>query len=549
MLLCTVLLQAQEFNSVPLNHAAYDIIEMGILYGVCTPPPSAKPWSEETVKRLLWEIIDSPQQFFVSREIEIVEDVLESFERNPGLDLHKGRYRSEGHYLPFEAGLGWENSFSVEAPDASLSGSSFAKIYAGGDIGFSLSWNITAFGGFLYIKREERGNGGRTAFVVPPFFPYAHSRQWDGGVASLTNPGTSPWPDDPSLAGSFFAELNGIFWGDRLHLRLGRIRRDWGQSIGTSLFMNASARPFTAFEGSVSPLRWMHISFLTGAPERYGENGLPPDSGIFSNMLSLAQIEFTPGKFFHFGIGSSVIMLKQPNASFFTDVELRLPGLLTLWGGFFLDRMESFDNFSLLNGNSYAYQAGIKTIIRWLPLAAFTLRYTKIEPYCYTHTGGDDGFPSDSAYVNGGASLGYYLPPNSDEFFLGIESRLSSEIKAYISFQSLRHGADFGDKFVPGSSLGDKLDNPGSKKYFLMDGVYQWDIAIKVGGELSLRRAAIPCSFFTETGFVSTRFTINGTAGVSVEADYEPVVNDDIYRSGRNFIFSVGFRLFAAGRT
>jgi hypothetical protein len=77
-----------------------------------------------------------------------------------------------------------------------------------------------------------------------------------------------------------------------------------------------------------------------------------------------------------------------------------------------------------------------------------------------------------------------------------------------------------------------------------LDGVYQWDNVIKAGGEITVRSWAIPCTFFVETGWVSTRFSRNGSAGSGNEADYE-YFEDDIYKPGGRFIFSVGFRLFS----
>jgi hypothetical protein len=513
-------LSAQEFNSVPLGHPAYDIIETGAMYGACSLPPSAKPWSERMVKELLWEILNDPSQRLTSGEIETAGEFLESFNRKTGFDSYAGRYSTEGDNS-FEAGFGWGSDFSVEAPGGAISTVNFAKIYSGGDWGDSFSWNVTAFGGFLYI--------GRTEYSVPPAFPYSLSRQWDGGVVSLKNPGDySAWPDDFSMAGGFQAEVNGVFWEDRIKLRAGRIRRDWGRQTA-SLFLNA--RPFAALEGTVSPLPWLDIFFLGGALERYSEDGPGPD-GPFSNILSLARVELNPGRYFSFGAGGAVVALGHVDAVFFTDIELRLPGLFTLWGGLFVDQLDlTMDSPFSRNGNSYAFQAGLKTLVRWLPLATFTMHYTKVEPYCY------------GAYVSGGESLGYYLPPNSDELFLGLETRLSPGLKVFIRFQMIRHGADYGYGAVDGSSLQDELADPYSAKFFLMDGVYQRDNVIKAGGEITVRSWAIPCSFFIETGWVSTRFSRNGNAGKGNEADYE-IFEDEVYKPGGRFIFSAGFRLF-----
>ena len=532
MLALSVNLAAQDYNSVPLGHAAYDIIEMGIMQGIILPPPSARPWSEEVVRDKLWEMINDPMRLLLTRETDTVSSVLESLERKEGLDLGGGRYRVEEGSYSFEAGIGWESVFSVGAPGGSVTSINTARLYAGGDIDTFASWNVTLLGEFLYIGRD-----GREAFQL---FPHSFSRQWDGGVLSLSRGGAfSGWPDDPSLAGGFCAELNGVFFDDRLQLRLGRVRRDWGPGVnGASLFINSHARPFAAIEGTYSPLPWLGVSFINGALERFSEDGQWPHGGPFANMISAAQVEFNPLLFIHFSVGGSALWFTQINAAFFSNLELRLPGLLKIWGSLFVDRLNSsFDNFGTANGNNYAWQAGLKTVVHWLPFSSFTLRYTKVEPYCYT--GGD----LSSAYVSGGESLGYYIPPNSDELFVRMESRLLPEVQVHVQFQMIRHGADFGYMAVPGSSLGDILPGTGSAKYFLKDGVYRLDNVIKLGGSFNLKIGTVPLAIFAETGVVLTSFTINGEAGPGNEGQPERI-NDEVYSARNGFIFSIGFRLF-----
>ena len=543
LVVLTLCLEAQEYNSVPLDHAAYDIIEAGIMQGIISSPPSARPWSVNTVKEKLWEMINSPEQILSRKELDVVISVLDSFERKNGLDLQGGRYRRESYGYTFEAGLEWESSFSIEAPGASVASINMAKVYTGGDFGNFYSWNITALGEFLYIGHDDH--------YVSPVFPYTLSRQWDGRVLSLRNPGVySAWPYDPSLAGGFLAELNGVFLDNRLQLRLGRLRRDWGPgSNGTSLFMNAQARPFAALEGTYSPLSWLDFSFMNGVLEYLKEDSRWPNHGPFINMISMAQVEINPLKYFYFSMGGSIIWLNKVNSAFFSNLELRLPGFVKLWGSLFVDQIGSFpDKFFSKNRNNYAYQAGVKTIVHWLPFAAFTISYTKVEPYCYTngHNKYSGGLtvPSSSAYISGGESLGYYLPPNSDELLVRFESRLFPEIKAHIQYQMMRHGADYGYGWVPGSSLRDRLiDGSYPDKYFLMDGVYRWDNVIKLGGSCNINAGKIPVTVYAETGLVLTRFTINGSAGVGNEAEYESL-NDSVYSARNGFIFSAGFRLF-----
>jgi hypothetical protein len=196
----------------------------------------------------------------------------------------------------------------------------------------------------------------------------------------------------------------------------------------------------------------------------------------------------------------------------------------------------------------YAYQGGIKADFPWLPFSSLSLRYTKVEPYCYTHEYTETPWNrvfTDTSYRNNGESLGYYLPPNSDEILFRFEAMPGPAILAHLQYQLIRHGVEYGSGRVDGSSLGDKIikDN-NTTKYFLRDGVYRWDNVIKAGGSYSFRGFKIPVSLYGEAGVVISRFSRNDAAP-GVEAPYHFLpAPDPEYPSGTGFIFSLGFRVF-----
>ena len=486
-------LGAQEFNSVPLDHPAYDIIAMGVMKGIILPPPGVKPWSLHTVTQKLREITGYSAQILSARETAIALHTLDSLERTTGYDPKNGRYRTENENAAFEAGLGLESHFFTGAPDTPFTNNTIARLYLGGGRP-SASWNLAALGEILAEENKI------------------------------------------TLIPAAEGELNGVFNNHKnqnLQLRLGRIRHDWGYGpSGASLFLNGRAYPFTAFEWTFLPLQWMNISFLCGALEHSRENNQWLREKLFSSALTAAQVEIIPMRYFRFCLGGAAALRDQPDGAFFTGIELTLPGPFLLWGSLFIDRLNaSAENFLSLNSNSYAWQTGARAHISWIPFAAFTVRYTKIEPYCY------------SAFINGGESLGYYLPPNSDELFLRAESTLFPGLNAHVQFQMIRHGAGYGYGAVDGSSRHDSLANNGTAKYFLMDGVYQWDNAVKSGVSYRLKAGGVPVLVYAEAGLVITKFTINGKAGVGNEADYQSL-NDDVYRARNRFVFSAGFRLF-----
>jgi hypothetical protein len=611
-LLCLLLLcrslNAQQFNSVPLDHGAYGIIEMAIMRGMVKPPPSAKPWSEYVVKQKLTEILNSPPELLSPAEREIVADLLAPFERKKGLDYGAGRYHNEyplaGSRYSFETGLNWESSFSVNVPDPAIGTVNMGNLYLAGDMGNHFSWNFNIRGGFLVVERERLGerpnppyvdpkygpydgnpnSDGHTyyydipdpsfspVYAIPAYFPYTFTTQWEAAVFPPADlGGYHGWPDDFAFGYELISEMSTSLFDNRMMFRFGRMRRDWGpEGIGTSLYMNAQARPYMALEGTVIPVDWLSFSFLTGALEYQKGSNQWEDADPFQNLFSLALLEFDRGKNFHFDFGSATVWPKRfdlgylfpinsnffyqnnvgdfDNLALFADLEYRLPRIGKIWGSLYVDEINlKHRPFLEMARQMYAYQGGIKLNIPWLSFGAFTFRYTKVEPYCYTHEYTETPWnrvPTDTSYLNNGESLGFYLPPNSDEFLLRLESVFLREAKAHLQYQMIRHGVEYGYGRVPGSSLSDKIiKDDNASKYFLMDGVYQWDHVLKTGGNYRIKIRKIPLSVFAETGLVITRYTINGDAGIGTKGDYEALDNA-VYRARTGFIFSLGVKLY-----
>jgi hypothetical protein len=211
-----------------------------------------------------------------------------------------------------------------------------------------------------------------------------------------------------------------------------------------------------------------------------------------------------------------------------------------------------------LDRHMFAFQAGLQGMIPFLPFASFTLSYTKVEPYNYTHhrdflpwydrTEG----PMEKAYVNNGVSLGHYLPPNSDEIKLRVESPLFYKTAAHLQYQLIRHGADYGPHQVDGSSLISELDTDRATKKsltknFLNDGAYQWMHIIKIGGEYKF--ASLPLSIFGEAGIAYSYFSDISDAEYEKyhptpagETPRAPAAGE--YNTSTGFILTIGFRVF-----
>jgi len=339
------------------------------------------------------------------------------------------------------------------------------------------------------------------------------------------------------------------------------------------------ARPFFAVEAEFNPVSWFGISTLTGMLEYYNnegvkESGVKTSSNTFQNSFSVTMMQFRYKNYVFFDFTDAVVYPKRFEPGYMSPVNIRLfyqnnvgdfdnmalsfnlkaqyPGLGNIWASLFIDEVDFLDNWFTLDRQMIAAQAGITF---YLPLMAFSsikFSYTVVNPYCYTHNRNFNPWYGtnrmETAYVNNGISLGYYLPPNSDEFLLRFSAMPAKDLTANLQYQMIRHGADFGPGAVDGSNLLSELDtkdrgiNEVLKRYFLRDGAYQWQHIIKLGGEWTLPKT--PLAFSFEAGTVISYFTnIDAPANDGNPHSYS-VINTVYYPKSTSFIANIGFRLF-----
>jgi hypothetical protein len=589
---------AQQYNSVSLDHDAYRIIENAVMRGIIHSPPSAKPWQEVLVIRLLQEILDAEPGLSLQAERDIVAALLNGFERKPGLDLMRGAHY-QNHPLPrdshysLDAGVSWESTFNVDVTSGKAGSVNMGTAYLDGDIGNYLSYSFNIRGGILKIDRDVLGEKPDAPYFdpknedppttaptyspvysTPAYFPYSFTKPWEAAVFKPKDLSSyNEWPDSLAFGYEMISELSTGLVDNRLQFRFGRMRRDWGPGEnGTSLFMNSQARPFVALEGTAIATQWLYFSFLTGALEYQKIRDQWDDASAFQNLFSLGMAEININRF-HLDFGSATVWPKRfdlgyvfpinsnffyqnnigdfDNLALFANLEYRIPGLGKVWGALYVDEINLKSDFFNLDREMYAFQGGVKVILPWLPFAFASLRYTKVEPYCYTHeytsTPWNPGL-IDTAYMNNGESLGYYLPPNSDELLLRLESAFLPGTRTYFQYQMIRHGVEYGPGRVDGSAATDKIlkKSADSKKYFLRDGAYQWNHVVKVGGTYQFITQKIPLALYGELGLVATQFTVTGApSGSEEDRDFRFVSRDDPdYKPNVGVIFSLGLRIF-----
>jgi hypothetical protein len=534
-----------------------------------------------------------------------------------GLRLRKGLYRfdSEGKdsvRLAGDVGVNMESLNSAARyteKGTTYSGTdTWGTFFIRGDVGDHFSYDVDFSAGMMKAQRvfvgtydlyatelekkdpndpnKEYINRRVETYSQPlAFFPYTYQKKWDGfmfNLGAIEAGNMEGWPNDTSIAAGMMSEMSGSMFGDTLLIRFGRIRREWGaMTPGNSLVLNSAARPFTGIEANFSPVSWFAFSSVTGVLEFDNVGGIKEPAETFQNAYSLYQVELNAKNYFHLDFGSAAVWPKRfelgyifplldnffyqnyvgdfDNTAIFLNIKGQYPGLGKVWFSFFLDELEigSMKRSFELDRHMFAYQTGVQGIVPFLSFTSVTLGYTKIEPYNYTHTRtylpwyGNNLM--ETAFVNGGAGLGYYLPPNSDEIKVRFDMRPLSRTATHIQYQLIRHGADYGRHQVDGSSLVSELDPKGRsdkaslQKNFLHDGAYQWMHVVRIGADHSLKR--LPFSFFGEAGVAYSYFT-----DISNEeyARYAPTPDGQDPRSpalgdylkSTAFIFTVGFRMF-----
>ena len=443
--------------------------------------------------------------------------------------------------------------------------------------------------------------------------PYSYKKHWDGSVyylnGGVNSTGLTGWPFEDSLGFGMQGELHASFFDDLVDIGIGRLNREWAaMDIGSSLVLNANAHPFFGFESTVKPFKWISFSSITGFLEfpnqnyingeayflDYGDDGAwyttdgygnkvdsVKDSYFFHNIyaMSMLNLDF---KYVHWDFGSTVIVPNRfelgysfplvdrvvyqnsvgdyDNLALYTDLKVRYPGIGYVWGSIFLDEVNALKTDVFHNTRCmFAYQGGTKVNIPWLPFGTISFRYTKIEPYCYTHealnSASEQPYYShyiSESYTNNGESLGYYLPPNSDEFLVRFETRPLPATSFSFRYQLIRHGVDWGSgaKMYGGSSIYSELPagqyGPGRNnlhKYFLRDGVYEWTNVFAFEASYDFKRHGFPLKLYGIVGFTNNWFTTIADEIPSSSTSYSKFSSDE-YKENSGIVISIGMEVF-----
>ena len=77
----------------------YYVLEQAELKGLCSPQGTAKPYSQQKIKTIIYEIFETdsnlPKSVLTDTEKKILQNVLDSFEKEEGIDWLTGEYHFE----------------------------------------------------------------------------------------------------------------------------------------------------------------------------------------------------------------------------------------------------------------------------------------------------------------------------------------------------------------------------------------------------------------------------------------------------------------------
>jgi hypothetical protein len=599
---------SQNHVSVPLENKIYIILEQMELRGLCAPLSGVRPYTKNVILNTIKEILNSENvNSLGSTEKEILEQYTRDFSiPEEGFDLQRGIYHARtvignndtlisaniGASADYEFSSGFYPSFNKNY----IGNDFWTRIFMNSDLGAHVSLEVSASAGIVnaprkflgnyntyyegYHNRNENQNQLIEVYSEPlTHFPYTYKKRWDGSIHFLNALSDfDSWPGDYAIGYNLLSEITSSFLDNKLIMRIGRLNHEWGSaSSGSSLGLNQMSRPFLAIEAEFRPFSWFNVASMTGFLEFFNTKGEKESGMTFQNAYSITMIQLKYKNYFFLDVAETVVWPKRFELGYlfpltssviykgnvgdfdtlgiFINLKAQYPGIGNFWVSLFWDEARLNKGWDELDRNMIAVQAGVNLTLPILSFSSVKLSYTKINPYCYTHTRiytpwNRENIPMEQAYVNNGVSLGYYLPPNSDELLFSFQTMPVKNLTTRFQYQLIRHGADFGSSAVDGSSLYSELDpdgrggdNPVLRRFFLQDGAYQWMNIIKVG--LEWKAPSFPLALFFEAGINISYFTnIASPANVTGQAHPYAKIDTAEYPKSTGFIMKMGIKIF-----
>jgi len=532
--------------AVELGHPVYGVIETAELRGVLSRLSSVKPYTRAQVSEFL-ATIQGQMGAFSADERAMIGVFAQEFA--PGTFGGAPLWKSENGKAV--AGAAVDATFRTGSDG--LGTTAFKDLW-------HLNSRITPYlAGAITPWLSVKGEAGFTIDKIERvlYLPYEFTKEWDTNHIDFSDSRYSLGEKDyPSFSYDIRQDIAAETDSGSLMVRLSRFRRDWGMGSG-SFALSGTARPFVGLEMAFRPSKYYAVSGLVGSLTNWEKGEAEKDTTMvggaytaisWQKMLGLQRMELFPFDWLTVSATSTLIGAKRFELGYFSpllfsvmyqnqladidnlgvqvDGSVQVPRVGKFYGSFYADEMEIThpDELFTKARNMFALQGGAKIPLPGLPFFTLTAQYTKIEPFVYSHY--PTWYPDyrmrvDTSYTQDGENLGYYLPPNSDEFLLRVEAMPAADWRASFQYSVVRHGDNGGttDGWMDYSRGVDTY-----LKDFLHDGIYDFNHIVKLKAYWkpvetpTLFGAAIPMELGAGYGLSYTWWK-DGTGGGAVVAD------------------------------
>lgn len=528
---------AGQFHTVPLGDSSYRIIRYAELSGIIPLQSDVKPYTLNTVRSLLVQIMDSERISESERsEIKVILGKLEKTYGTADTDTDESFFKKGS--ISFSGSLGnikfgikadSDNRIGIDSDkDKKLSSRNLATAFIMGDIKDWLSYDMNF--SFVIDKLDS---------VAYNFNDFEFKSDGQYFIGALNEVYDLNGEEGIGVGLSYSPEITTSLFNDSLRILAGSYKRDWGLGIN-NLGLSGSASKFEAIEIQYQPTSWFRFSSLVGSlgvtlfETAYGRD-LPTDTKTFDNNFSIQRAEFTIGNF-KANVFESVVWKKRFELAYISPVSIywiaqnfqgdrdaliggvdfsyRFPGFGRAYLGLAVDEFTSDIKHLFSNPrNMIAIQGGLEIALGFLDFGLLTIQGTYIPPFFGAHYA-EVSYTSE--YANGGKGLSYPLNPDSIELLVDFSCAFgkgwSMDLKVKDQIQSAQYTQaagfnkdnSFGTLTNAGLSLNDAMDYDVAyalKEFFS----YVWKNTLDV--DLTVKKAFID-------------FPIELSAGANVIVDW-----------------------------
>lgn len=552
---------------IPISNPVYKVLDFYEAKGDLGFLPQAKPYTKIYIAGLLSQLLGN--QNISEKEKAVLTRYYQDITAETN-GLVAAKY--SGEYSSALAGFSAETSVRAGAGDnGTWSTSLIGEPYLSGDLGKHLSFSagmglaverLTPDIFYQSYTRDKKVNFPYES-IGYSYLPHQFNFEtmWAHVLAKGTSGEDKPVKDELTAGMIYHTELSGSWFNGAVQMSVNNLRRAWGNDEN-NLVLSSTARRFPAVELKLEPAPWIRYSYLTGslfsyANQRaeYRQQIYGYDLGQVQKMFTYHLLELMPAKWMQLAAGGGNIWSKRLELAYlvpfvlphFTQIDVgdhdnltmnfdlafRIPEMGKVWGSLLIDEV-SFTKegkMTQIPYNRYAWQIGWKTtsLSGLIPGTTSTIKYTKLNPFVYTHypetdfnTFGSDR-PLDMTYSHDEFNLGFYLPPNSGELTWKLENIAIKDLTLTLDNRLITHGTNDLSASNPYQIYGDLYryyvaNNSGSVenyplKDFTKDGIYDYTLSSEFKFDWKIRNSKL-INFYRvvgSVGYAQTRWETNNS--------------------------------------